>query len=221
MHTNRNNYVILGPPGSGKGTQARKLVFHLNLMYLSTGEICRQLARDDNGIKSIIESGRLLSDIQITTLIRRYIKDNIAQIKNKGIIFDGFPRTLQQAKDLSIILDNLNIKLNIVFVIKLKLKESMNRILGRKICNVCSSIYNYEHSVGRSIHCATCNNVLIERSDDKVNTLKRRFEIYQKQTEVVIEYYNNAPDIVMLFIDGEQNEQQVFQQINKKLNIII
>jgi adenylate kinase len=211
------NYILLGPPGSGKGTQAKKLVDKFHLLHLSTGSIFRTLSKYDNNIKKLITSGNLIPDVQVISLINRYIKENITTIKTKGFVLDGFPRTLEQAKQLDKILISEGIIINIVYIITLSFDEVLNRILCRSVCSVCGINYNKNSNI---IRCSSCNNIIIKREDDKLNTIEKRLQIYEQRTKPIIEYYSNKHNIYTVYIDGYKDIDNVFKQITKHINLI-
>ncbi|MDR0915536.1 MAG: nucleoside monophosphate kinase [Endomicrobium sp.] len=208
------NYILIGPPGSGKGTQAKKLTEQFHLLHLSTGSIFRQLAQHDNNLKELITSGNLVPDTQVVDLISKYIRNNIITVKKTGILLDGFPRTLTQAKNMSKIFVMEGITINVVYIMTLNYDESINRLLGRRVCTMCGANYKQSNNI---IKCTYCNNILSKRSDDQVNIIKNRFQIYEKQTKPLIEYYDNQSNIDVIYINGSKDENDVFNQITKHL----
>jgi adenylate kinase len=212
-----NNYIILGPPGSGKGTQSKKLVDKFDLLHLSTGSMFRHIAKHDNNVKELITSGHLIPDTMVMALINEYIKNNIIPIKTKGIIFDGFPRTLPQAKSISNILMAYGLVINMICILTLNVHEVINRLIGRRICTICGTNYNQSNNIN-ILKCKLCNNILTQRSDDKVNVIKERFKTYEQQTKPLIEYYNNNTNVYVFYVDAFKDEYEVFSQIKKHID---
>ena len=135
--------IFLGPPGAGKGTQAKILSYKLDLPHLSTGEILRKMSQEDDEtsleLHKILKSGLLVSDKVITKVVEKRILMNDSK---KGYILDGFPRTLNQAISYDLIIKRLNIKLNKVILIDVSENILLKRITGREICRDCTSMYN-------------------------------------------------------------------------------
>ena len=179
--------ILFGPPGAGKGTQAKNLVDKHNLMQLSTGDMLRDaIAKgSDLGIKAkaIMDRGELVSDEIITSMISEKIRAN----KGKGFIFDGFPRNLEQAKALDVMLDKLSLSLDLVIEIVVKDDVLINRI---------------EKRVQESQQA---------RSDDNEEVLKNRLKVYHQSTEKIKPYYIGQKKLVT--IDGIRSIEQVSNEI--------
>jgi len=208
------NIVFLGPQGSGKGTQAELLSKKLNLPQLITGEIFRrEIARETElgrKAKEIIKQGELVPDEITNKIVTEELKKE--QYKN-GVIIDGFPRNLIQANVLEQIL-----KITYAILINISDKEAIERISGRRTCLNCGMVYHLKYNPPmRNETCDKCSEKLIIRADDTGEAIKKRLEIYHRDTEPVIYYYKQRG--VLVEINGEQPIERVHEEIIKKLNI--
>jgi len=193
------NFILIGPPASGKGTQAKLLLKKFkNSYYISTGELFRKLIKEktDTGqrVKKIVESGGLPFDDLATTLWMGEIAFNVK--KNQSIIADGFPRRLQEAKDLDAFLKFLQRDKNtLFFLIEISEKEALKRL-----------------SKGRIFK----NGKRVKRADDNIDDIRKRFRIHRKKTIPAINYLKKQGKLVN--INGEQSIKNVFKDILKKIN---
>jgi adenylate kinase len=203
------NYILLGPPGSGKGTQAKKIVMEFGMAYLSTGDMFREAKKSDEYINKLVSTGQLVPDKVVFSLVKKHLKKN--EIK-KGFLFDGFPRTLWQAEKLDALLKFENIKMDLVFFIDLGFEEVIKRIVGRRLCVVCGANYHIvklpPEEVGK---CNRCHSELVQRSDDKEDIVKDRLTVYERQTKPLVEYYRKSN--LLIYIDGSRSEKEVFELI--------
>jgi adenylate kinase len=215
--------VIMGPPGSGKGTQAQSLASKYNLFYFSTGELMRQEVRKATPMgKKIADfftshKGELLPE----DLVETFVKDKLTNITTScGIIFDGYPRTIKQAKDLEIILKSAlarrdrEKKLPLPIIINLQVSKASlkERILLRRTCEKCGKIFYPPKSL--QLQKCDCGGNLIKRPDDQPEIIDRRIIEYQKETKPLIDYYKEK----IININGEPSIKQVRDDIYKKLD---
>lgn len=205
--------VFLGPPGSGKGTQAKNLAVRLGLEHLSTGDILR--AEIDRGselgkkARTFMDAGALVPD----KLILEMIKD-ILQKGLKGFIFDGFPRTAPQAEGLDELLRGLGIQLNAVLYLSVSDEMLISRLQGRFFCPKCGLDYNLNSRPPKKAGlCDKCGDNLRQRSDDTEEVIRRRLDVYHKQTKAVEDYYRKKG--LLIEIDGTQPPEQVATSILK------
>ncbi|XBC38626.1 MAG: nucleoside monophosphate kinase [Buchnera aphidicola (Melaphis rhois)] len=207
--------VLLGAPGSGKGTQAQFIEQKYHLPKISIGDILRQIINDNaplsKQIKSTIYNGKLISDEIVTELVQSYI----TKIDyNLGFILDGFPRTISQAK----MIENNKISIDYFFELKIPTKIILERIQKRRIGVVSKNTYHLNNSsCSKNINCANS----IQRFDDNTAVIKTRLEEYNKFTIPLINYLNNSCKKInyrYYIIDGTQTIQNINNEIKKILN---
>ncbi len=185
------NLLIIGAPGAGKGTVSESLINDYAITHISTGDMLRNAIKNNTPVglkaKEYMDKGHLVPDEIIHNLIvERLSQDDVS----KGFLFDGYPRTLNQAMDLSNILQELNIKIDCVINLDIKDEELIKRITGRRLCPKCGEIYNIYYSPTKSEGiCDKCNSELITRKDDNLESLVTRLQEYHKNTQPLIEYY--------------------------------
>jgi adenylate kinase len=210
--------ILLGAPGSGKGTQADTLEKKYGFKKISTGDLIRAevAAGSEIGlkVKAIMEKGELVSDeIVIEILKRRLDKDDI--VKANGYILDGFPRTRRQAKELSCI------RVDDEIAVYLKIRNMdifIDRLLSRRTCPACGSIFNVKmmgnpHAV---VKCSNCGIVVEKRADDNKKTIRNRFRVFRKQTRPVITYYRVKK--LLRVVNASASIEDVFTKIEGVLN---
>ena len=188
----RTQIVLLGPPGAGKGTQAKSLSEELELAHISTGDILRQAIRQNTDLgkeaKSFVESGALVPDSLVTRMVtRRLLADDV---KN-GFILDGFPRNVAQAGELDEFLEKEGRSDYSVIYLDTSEKIIVQRLGGRRICRNCQAVYHLTNRPPKKdMSCDNCQGQLYQRPDDKEDTIKNRLEVYGKETQPVEEYYS-------------------------------
>ncbi len=198
--------LILGPPGSGKGSQIEKIAKKFNLKLIpSPGDLFRKIGNSE--VRKYIASGRLVPDELVAKLIFEEIGDT------ENFILEGYPRNISQAETLKNFLKKRNKKLDKVIYIKVSEEEIINRITNRRICSRCGRNYNLITNPPKEEGKCECGGELIQREDDKEEVIRVRFNIFRKQTEVLLDYYKQK----LIVIDGEQPIQKVFEDICKEL----
>lgn len=207
--------VIFGPPMAGKGTQAQKLSAHYGIPQVSTGDLLRKAVADKTPlgikVKSYLDQGKLGPD----KLVVQLIKDRVAKADcRKGYILDGFPRTIGQARELEKMTE-VDVVLNIV----VDFEVLVERAVGRRTCPKCSAVYHVKFNppMNEGV-CEKCGAVLIQREDDKEETVRNRLRVYQEQTEPLIEHYKKKNRLVD--IDGSGGIEAVFAEMVKAISKI-
>ena len=213
------NIIIFGPPGAGKGTQSEFIVKKYNLFKLSTGDLLRNEINKKSplGIKiiSIVNSGSLVSDVTINSLIEHVVSNK--NYKNR-IIFDGYPRNVYQAENLDKLLLKYDQKINIVIRLKVSLEVIKKRITGRIICCKCGNTYNKFFNQPKDDTTCCKKEFLKKRDDDNLDVAIKRFETYEKSTEPVLDFYKQMN--LIKDINGETNIEAVYSKIIDYLNFI-
>ena len=212
-----NNIIFIAPPAAGKGTQSDLLVKKYGYTHISTGDLLRSEVASGselgNSLKEIMSSGSLVSDEIVTTLLR----NKLSSLEG-SFILDGYPRTLEQAKTLSNLADELGIVLNTVIYLEMNETTAMHRALGRITCPKCKRGYNkFEELVKPKVEniCDDCNVELESRSDDTEETFKVRFSTYVEKTSPVLDYYKNLGKLEV--IDANIESDEVFKIIEEML----
>jgi len=183
--------ILLGPPGGGKGTVAKRLHQEFNLPVISTGVILREeiekKTKLGNRVQNVINEGKLVPDEIIIEIIEARItqKDCI-----KGYIFDGFPRNINQAKSLDRLIKRLNKNIDYVFYFNIPFEKVIERLVNRRVCNKCNINYNLLfHNLQKDNICDVCGEELYQREDDKEETIKSRLDVFEEQTLPLKKYY--------------------------------
>ncbi|MDP2927512.1 MAG: adenylate kinase [Candidatus Omnitrophota bacterium] len=197
--------VLLGPPGSGKGTQAKRLAEKLGLPHISTGDILRQNVKDDTdlgrGAKGIMEKGLLVPDDLVAKMLDE--RFNNPDIK-KGFILDGYPRTLSQAYSLDEILAPKGLAVDLVVYLDSSDQVIIKRLTGRLVCSKCGANFHTTNMPPKVKGlCDSCQGSLYQRSDDNEITVRKRLEVYKQQVASLIEYYKKAKKLHSLNADLE------------------
>ena len=209
--------VLLGAPGVGKGTQAKKFSKHFNIPHISTGDILRKEIKKGTelGKKAVqfVESGKLVPDTVIIEIIKNKIGNSSSE---KGFLMDGFPRNLKQSKMFSDMLDKMGIKLDKVINIVVGSDEIIERLSRRRTCGVCHEIFSIDNKDRSSnAKCPKCGGDLIKRKDDDIKVIKNRLEVYEAETKLLTDFY--ARKGLLINIDGSGKEKEVTGRILKHL----
>ncbi|MBI3787471.1 MAG: adenylate kinase [Ignavibacteriales bacterium] len=205
--------ILFGPPGSGKGTQAKLLCDEFNIPHISTGDLLRAAVanRTPLGIKAkqYMDAGNLVPDEVMIGLIHEVLESESAK---NGFILDGFPRTVNQAKALDEMFASLKMQLDCVISLRVEHAEIIRRLTERKTCSSCGRIYNASQL--RDDHpnvCPYCGGDLFQRKDDNLETARHRLEVYLKETKTLKDFYRKSDRFIQ--IDGMQEIGKVHDTI--------
>ena len=211
------NLVLLGPPGAGKGTQAERLVTDFDLPYYATGDILRAAVKDETDLgkeaKGYMDRGELVPDELICKVIMERIDKPEAE---DGFLLDGFPRNTEQADILENALEKRDRKLTAVLLIDAPDEEVIKRISGRRVCVKNQHVYHVDFDPPKHEDvCDQDGSRLIQRDDDKPETIKKRLEVYHGQTKPLIDYYESRG--VLRRFDGSRTPSEVHDHIRATL----
>ena len=212
------NIILFGPPGAGKGTQAQLIVKKHNYFQLSTGDLLRNETKkkSDLGLKieSLISKGNFVSD----EIVNQLLRETISNLKYRDrIIFDGYPRTIDQAINLDELLNEFNQKAELVISLSVPREIIEKRIIGRVTCEKCNMTLN-EFFNSREIELHPCGKQhFIKRKDDNLTTVMSRYDIYKKTTQPVLDYLSK--NLRFYEIDGTQKIDEITAKIDGILNV--
>lgn len=212
------NLLFLGPPASGKGTQAELIAKNLNLQYFEAGEVLREIAEKKTSLAQEIDrimhkEGGLLPDEIMNQLVSQWLAGKDVK---KGVVFDGYPRKLTQYYALQRMLAEKNAKVDKVIYLKVSQEVSIKRISSRRICPECDGEYNLiTEKPKKDELCDQCRVRLIQREDDKPAVVKKRLEVYQQITEILVEHIRKQG--ILMEIDGERPIEAIHQDIMNRL----
>ncbi|WP_334110324.1 adenylate kinase [Thermodesulfitimonas autotrophica] len=207
------NLLIMGPPGAGKGTQAAEIVKELKIPHISTGDMLREAVKQGTEMgkkaKEYMDKGQLVPD----EVIIGVVKERLGQPDCKvGFLLDGFPRTLPQAEALDQTLKEMGIKLDAVINIRVPREKIVDRITGRRVCRVCGDTYHVVNKPPKeSGKCDKCGGELYQRSDDTAETVNKRLDVYEAQTQPLLDYYGKQG--IVRDINGDQPINKVLEDI--------
>lgn len=210
------NIIILGLPGSGKGTQSKILVKKLNLFYFEAGSFSRKLAKKDTKIREIVNSGRLIPEKKMTRLVFDYLEKNVPASSVSGILFDGYPRFLGQFIALKNWLANRGEAIDWVILLEINESEVIRRLSARRFCPRCSLIYNLiTNPPSNDSLCDKCKMPLIQREDDKEEVIKNRLNEYKNNVLPLINSIKKENFFVK--VNGEKQIDEVTREIIEKI----
>ncbi len=211
--------VFLGAPGSGKGTQAQRLMAEYSMVQVSTGDLLREAVAASTVLgqraKQAMDAGELVSDEIVLGMIRdRLQRPDVAS----GFILDGFPRNLMQAESLEGVLAQLNKSLDAAVLLDVDLDILMKRLTGRRTCSKTGKLLNiYFSPQGELDACTDAGGELIQRADDNEETISNRLDVYRQQTEPLIEHYERAG--LLRKVDGEGDMEAVYERLKGTLSL--
>lgn len=209
--------VFFGAPGSGKGTQARRLMEEYANPQISTGDLLRAAVAAGTELgakaKSAMDAGKLVADDIVIGMIRERLQHKDTRF---GFILDGFPRSLAQARALDQMLEQESKPLHQAILLDVNFDNLIKRLTGRRTCKVCGHLYNIHYSPPKKENvCDHDGGELVQRADDNEDTIRSRLKVYQEQTEPLIEYYKKQDKFVA--VNGEGKMEEIFQRIQAVL----
>lgn len=211
--------IMLGAPGAGKGTQAKKIADLCKVPHISTGDIFRANIKEGTELgkkaKTYMDAGELVPDELVCDLVVDRIQQDDC---TEGFILDGFPRTIPQAESLTSALNAIEQKMEYALNIDVPDENIIHRMAGRRACVGCGATYHVEFNPPKAANvCDVCGEELILRDDDKPETVTNRLNVYHEQTKPLIDYYDKQG--IVHTIDGTQTMEQVFSDIRKILGV--
>ncbi|EKU48909.1 adenylate kinase [Staphylococcus massiliensis] len=207
------NIILMGLPGAGKGTQASEIIKKYPIPHISTGDMFRKAIKEETELgkeaKSYIDRGELVPDEVTVGIVKDRISEDDAK---KGFLLDGFPRTIEQAEALSKILKELDRELDAVINIKVQEEELMNRLTGRRICEICGETYHLVFNPPKVEGiCDNDGGKLYQREDDNPETVANRLEVNIKQTKPILDFYKEQN--LVKDIDGSKDINEVTEDV--------
>ena len=200
--------ILLGPPGAGKGTQAKMLKEQFGVPQISTGDILRQAVKDNTELgiqaKSFMDVGKLVPDEVVIGLIKERIKQDDCEA---GFILDGFPRTILQAEKLSETLTEMGLAIDTVVNLEVNAEEVISRLAGRSTCPDCGGMFHEESRPPKvSGVCDGCGGILAQREDDNAETILKRLDVYQESTAPLKQFYKKQGNLKTVSARGSVEE---------------
>jgi adenylate kinase len=207
------NLILLGPPGAGKGTQAKMLMDRYDIPQISTGDILRGAVKEGTDMgkkaKEFMDAGKLVPDEVIIGIVKDRLKEDDAQ---NGYMLDGFPRTVPQAEALDEMLKDMGSKIDHVVSIEVPDEELVGRLTGRRTCRECGSGFHMKFDPPKEEgKCDKCSGELYQRDDDNVETVTNRLKVYGDQTQPLIDYYQNKG--LLRPINGVGGISEIFDKV--------
>ena len=211
------NIMFIAPPAAGKGTQAELVVEKYGIPHISTGDILRDISKEDSEIGKYVYETLANGELVKDEITYQLIEDRLGKDDCKnGYIIDGFPRNIAQAHEYDKILKNLNYEVGNVIFINVDKKTLEKRITGRRICEDCKTIFNIndpKSSPKVESVCDNCGGKLYQRSDDNLEAFENRYNMYLEKTEPIIEYYKKQN--VLTEVNGDDTVENIFARIDE------
>ena len=209
--------ILLGPPGAGKGTQAKSISNRYSIPHISTGDIFRKNISENTPLgieaKKYMDNGQLVPDEVTINMVKDRLQDD--DCKN-GYLLDGFPRTVSQAEALQKFIEDRDEKLDSALLINVPRDFILERMTGRRVCPSCGASYHVKFNPANDGKCELCGSEVIQRKDDTVETVEERLDVYEKQTQPLIDYYREKN--LLSQVDGTKAINEVFESISDVLS---
>lgn len=211
--------VLLGAPGAGKGTQAKKIIEKYPVPQISTGDLLRAAVAAGTALgreaKSYMDKGELVPDSVVLGMVEERLRQEDCK---KGYILDGFPRNTKQAEVLDGMLASLDMPLNAALSVDVPFEDLMKRLTGRRTCKACGQMYNiYFNAPRKEGVCDKCGGELFQRDDDKEDTIRKRLEVYNAQTAPLIDYYGKKG--ILKSVSGTGSIDEIFCRVCNALGL--
>jgi len=210
--------ILLGPPGVGKGTQAERLAHRFGGLRVSTGDLLREAVRRDTPLgreaKRYMTQGLLVPDEVTIGLVREQLT---AQHRRTGYVLDGFPRTIGQADALESLLNELHEPLDVVVSLEVDENELVRRLSGRRNCPACQRVYHVDSAPSATgPTCEACGTPLVQREDDRPETVRKRLAVYSEQTRPLLDYYRQRR--LLISVNGQGTIDEITDRIVAELD---
>lgn len=206
----------MGPPGAGKGTQGDRLAEGLGVPRYATGDMLREARRRGTELgeraAEHMDAGELVPDDVVLGIVREVLSSPRA---SDGFVLDGFPRTVEQAEGLEGILDDLGGSLDAVVYLDVPEEELVRRLTSRRVCSECGAVAR----AGDGAACDECGGELVQRKDDRPETVRRRLEVYRDRTEPVLEWYRDGAEAPVVDVDGTGAVEEVTDRLRERLGL--
>lgn len=211
--------VLLGAPGAGKGTQAKKIIEKYPIPQISTGDLLRAAVAAGSPLgkeaKSYMDKGELVPDSVVLGMVKERLGQDDCK---KGYILDGFPRNTKQAETLDEMLASLSLPLTAALSVDVPFEDLMKRLTGRRTCKACGQMYNiYFNRPAKENACDKCGGELFQRDDDKEDTIRKRLEVYNSQTAPLIDYYGKKG--ILKSVSGTGSIDDIFGKVCAALGL--
>ena len=204
--------ILVGPPGAGKGTQAKSISNRYSIPHISTGDIFRKNISENTPLgieaKRYMDNGQLVPDEVTINMVKDRLQDDDCA---NGYLLDGFPRTVSQAEALQEFLEGRNEKLDTALLISVPRDFILERMTGRRVCPACGASYHVKFNPPKDGKCELCGSEVVQRKDDTEETVMERLDVYENQTQPLIDFYKNLD--LLSEVDGTKAINEVFQSI--------
>ncbi len=220
MVTRALDIVLLGPPGAGKGTQAKRLAAAFDLLHISTGDLLREEVAKRSGLgneaKAYMNRGELVPDALVGKMLAKVLHSRRAAL---GCVFDGYPRTTAQEEVLEDLLAELNRRVDVALYLAVPDREILARITGRRSCPSCGAVFHVTTQPPRAEgSCDACGTALVQREDDREEVVRERLKVYRKHTAPLLDLYRSRG--ILREVDGAGGQDAVFQGLREAMGSV-